>query len=93
MRLLRIGAPGLSPKVDDEVVQSGTTADMISSVPRLIRYLSQFLVLEPGDLADTGTPAGVGMGRNPQRYLRAGDTVESSIDGPGSQRQRLVAAP
>ncbi|MGY1836515.1 fumarylacetoacetate hydrolase family protein [Blastococcus sp. SYSU DS0510] len=88
-----VGALGLSLKVNDEVMQSGTTADMIFPVAHLIRYLSQFLVLEPGDLINTGTPAGVGMGRDPQRYLRAGDTVELSIDGLGTQRQRLVAAP
>jgi 2-keto-4-pentenoate hydratase/2-oxohepta-3-ene-1,7-dioic acid hydratase in catechol pathway len=66
---------------------------MIFSVPHLIWYLSQFLVLEPGDLINTGTPAGVAMGRTPQSYLRAGDTVELSIDGLGAQRQQFVAAP
>lgn len=83
----------LTLEVNGETMQSGTTADMIFSVPYLIWYLSQFLVLEPGDLINTGTPAGVAMGRTPQRYLRAGDTVELSIDGLGTQRQECVAAP
>jgi 2-keto-4-pentenoate hydratase/2-oxohepta-3-ene-1,7-dioic acid hydratase in catechol pathway len=51
------------------------------------------MVLEPGDVINTGTPAGVGMGRNPQRYLRPGDRVELEITGLGRQRQDLVAAP
>jgi 2-keto-4-pentenoate hydratase/2-oxohepta-3-ene-1,7-dioic acid hydratase in catechol pathway len=83
----------LTLAVNGETMQSGSTADMIFSVPHLIWYLSQFLVLEPGDLINTGTPAGVGMGRTPQRYLRAGDTVDLSIDGLGDQRQQFVAAP
>ena len=88
-----VGDLRLRLAVNGETMQSGTTADMIFSVPHLIWYLSQFLVLEPGDLVNTGTPAGVGMGRDPQRFLRAGDTVELSIDGLGAQRQRFVAAP
>jgi 2-keto-4-pentenoate hydratase/2-oxohepta-3-ene-1,7-dioic acid hydratase in catechol pathway len=83
----------LTLTVNGETMQSGSTADMIFSVPHLIWYLSQFLVLEPGDLINTGTPAGVAMGRTPQSYLRAGDTVELSIDGLGAQRQQFVAAP
>jgi len=66
---------------------------MIFAVPHLIHYLSQFMVLEPGDLINTGTPAGVGMGMDPQRFLRAGDVVDLSIEGLGSQRQQFVDAP
>ena len=54
-------------------------------------YLSQFMVLESGDLINTGTPPGVGLGMTPQRFLAAGDVMELGIDRLGSQRQRLVA--
>lgn len=73
--------------VNGELLQDGTTADMIFGVDYLIWYLSQFMVLEPGDLINTGTPAGVGMGRDPQRFLAAGDVVELEIEGLGRQRQ------
>jgi len=72
--------------------QSGTTATMIFNVPYLVWYLSQFMVLEPGDLINTGTPPGVGMGMNPPQFLRPGDVVELGIDGLGSQRQVFSAA-
>jgi 2-keto-4-pentenoate hydratase/2-oxohepta-3-ene-1,7-dioic acid hydratase in catechol pathway len=81
----------LSLSVNGEPMQSGTTADMIFPVGHLIWYLSQFMVLEPGDLINTGTPAGVGMAR--QRYLRDGDVTELEIEGLGRQRQRFVPAP
>jgi 2-keto-4-pentenoate hydratase/2-oxohepta-3-ene-1,7-dioic acid hydratase in catechol pathway len=58
----------------------------------LIWYLSQFLVLHPGDLINTGTPSGVALGRADQPYLVAGDVVELEIDGLGRARQTLVAA-
>jgi 2-keto-4-pentenoate hydratase/2-oxohepta-3-ene-1,7-dioic acid hydratase in catechol pathway len=58
----------------------------------IVHYLSQFLTLEPGDLVNTGTPAGVGMGMSPPRYLRAGDVVEPWIAGLGRQRSHVVAA-
>ena len=54
-------------------------------------YVSQFLVLEPGDLINTGTPPGVGMGQSPQVWLQPGDVMELSIDGLGAQRQVVVA--
>jgi 2-keto-4-pentenoate hydratase/2-oxohepta-3-ene-1,7-dioic acid hydratase in catechol pathway len=59
----------------------------------LVWYLSQFMVLEPGDLINTGTPAGVGMGKKPPRYLRAGDVVELEVSGLGRQRQICRSAP
>jgi 2,4-didehydro-3-deoxy-L-rhamnonate hydrolase len=58
----------------------------------IVHYLSQFLVLEPGDLIDTGTPPGVGMGLKPQVWLKAGDVMELGIQGLGSQRQTVVPA-
>lgn len=77
--------------VNGERMQNGSTADMIFSVKRLISYISQFMLLEPGDVITTGTPAGVGMGRKPPVFLKAGDTVALGIDGLGQQAQRVVA--
>jgi 2-keto-4-pentenoate hydratase/2-oxohepta-3-ene-1,7-dioic acid hydratase in catechol pathway len=73
--------------------QRGSTATMLFGPGFLVHYLSQFMVLEPGDLVCTGTPPGVGMGFDPPVYLRAGDVVELGIDGLGRQRQQVVAAP
>jgi 2-keto-4-pentenoate hydratase/2-oxohepta-3-ene-1,7-dioic acid hydratase in catechol pathway len=81
----------LSLRLNGDTVQSGTTADMIFSAEHVIWYLSQFMVLEPGDLINTGTPAGVGMASG--RYLRDGDVTELEIEGLGRQRQRFVPAP
>lgn len=71
--------------------QDGTTADMVFDPYYLVHYLSQFMVLEPGDLIDTGTPAGVGMGFDPPVWLQPGDVVELGIEGLGSQRQNVLA--
>ncbi|MEU6727472.1 fumarylacetoacetate hydrolase family protein [Nonomuraea wenchangensis] len=73
--------------------QSGTTADMLFDPVHVVRYLSRFMVLEPGDLINTGTPAGVGMGHTPPIYLKPGDRMELGIDGLGRQRQSVVPAP
>jgi 2-keto-4-pentenoate hydratase/2-oxohepta-3-ene-1,7-dioic acid hydratase in catechol pathway len=86
------GALGLRLWVNGELRQDGTTADLIFGVGHVIWYLSQFMVLEPGDLVNTGTPAGVAMGLPGQPYLRAGDTMELEIDGLGRQRQTLQNA-
>jgi 2-keto-4-pentenoate hydratase/2-oxohepta-3-ene-1,7-dioic acid hydratase in catechol pathway len=64
---------------------------MIFGVARLASEISQFMILEPGDLITTGTPPGVGDGRKPPRYLKAGDTVSLGVDGLGQQAQRVVA--
>ena len=74
-------------KVNGEMKQDGTTANLIFKIPFLVSYLSRFMTLLPGDVISTGTPAGVGLGFNPPQYLRAGDTVELGIDGLGSQNQ------
>jgi len=79
--------------IDNTTVQDGRTRDLIFSVPRLIAALSRNVTLYPGDVIFTGTPAGVGVGRNPQRFLRAGETLVSWIDGIGELRQRFVDAP
>jgi 2-keto-4-pentenoate hydratase/2-oxohepta-3-ene-1,7-dioic acid hydratase in catechol pathway len=78
-------------EVNGERVQNGTTANMIFPVRFLVSYISQFMVLEPGDVITTGTPAGVGAGFNPERYLKAGDRVRLGIDGLGEQRQTVRA--
>ncbi|MFI5803267.1 fumarylacetoacetate hydrolase family protein [Streptomyces sp. NPDC051561] len=72
--------------------QDGNSKDMIFQVAEVIAYLSQYMVLEPGDVINTGTPAGVALGLPQNPYLRAGDTVELSIDGLGSQRQTFAQA-
>jgi 2-keto-4-pentenoate hydratase/2-oxohepta-3-ene-1,7-dioic acid hydratase in catechol pathway len=82
-----VGALGMWLEVNGERVQDGTTKTMVFGVPHLVWYLSQFMVLEPGDLINTGTPAGVGLGFDPPRYLREGDVMELSIEGLGTQRQ------
>ena len=75
--------------VNDEPRQDSTTADMIFGVDYLVWHLSQYLVLEPGDVINTGTPQGVALsGRFP--FLRAGDVMETEIEGLGRQRQHLV---
>ncbi len=70
--------------------QTGTTRTMIFDPWFVVHYLSQFLVLEPGDLVNTGTPPGVGMGHTPPVWLQPGDVVELGIQGLGRQRQRVV---
>ena len=77
--------------VNGQPRQNGTTANLIFGLPFLISYVSQFMTLLPGDVLSTGTPAGVGMGRQPPQYLRPGDVVEMGIDGLGSARQVLRA--
>jgi 2-keto-4-pentenoate hydratase/2-oxohepta-3-ene-1,7-dioic acid hydratase in catechol pathway len=70
--------------------QTGTTSTMIFPPDELVRYISQFMVLEPGDLINTGTPPGVGMGHVPPVWLQPGDVIELGIDGLGAQRQNVV---
>ncbi|GLY91389.1 fumarylacetoacetate hydrolase family protein [Actinoallomurus iriomotensis] len=81
---------GLRLWVNGELRQDGNTKNMIFGIDHLIWYLSQFMVLDPGDVINTGTPAGVAMGRPGTSYLRTGDVVELEIDGLGRQRQRLA---
>lgn len=76
--------------VNGERVQHSNTDDMIFKVPFLVHYLSQFMTLLPGDVISTGTPFGVGLGFKPPRYLKAGDIVELSIEGLGTQKQVAV---
>ncbi|MFJ2193802.1 fumarylacetoacetate hydrolase family protein [Kitasatospora sp. NPDC087861] len=87
-----VQALGLRLAVNGEQRQSGSTKNMIFDVPYLIWYLSQYMVLRPGDVINTGTPAGVALGLPGTPYLRAGDTVELTIDGLGIQRQTFSNA-
>ncbi|AKA04071.1 2-hydroxyhepta-2,4-diene-1,7-dioate isomerase [Streptomyces noursei ZPM] len=86
-------ALGVRLWVNGELKQDGTTAEQIFPVAEVVRYVSQFMTLYPGDVINTGTPAGVAMGQpEPKPYLRAGDVVELEIDGLGRQRQELRSA-
>jgi 2-keto-4-pentenoate hydratase/2-oxohepta-3-ene-1,7-dioic acid hydratase in catechol pathway len=82
----------LSCSINGEQMQKGRTRDLVFSVPALVSALSRQMPLLPGDVLFTGTPAGVGMGRDPQRWLVPGDELVSHIAGIGELRQRLVAA-
>jgi 2-keto-4-pentenoate hydratase/2-oxohepta-3-ene-1,7-dioic acid hydratase in catechol pathway len=73
--------------------QTGTTKKMIFGVAEIVRYLSQFMVLDPRDIINTGTPPGVALGMPGQPYLRDGDVVELGITGLGRQWQRFIVAP
>ncbi|MGZ4612186.1 MAG: fumarylacetoacetate hydrolase family protein [Kineosporiaceae bacterium] len=88
-----VRALGLWLDVNGTRRQTGSTATMVFGPEFVVRYLSQFMVLEPGDLIDTGTPPGVALGMNPAAWLQPGDVVELGIDGLGRQRQRVVPAP
>jgi 2-keto-4-pentenoate hydratase/2-oxohepta-3-ene-1,7-dioic acid hydratase in catechol pathway len=77
--------------VNGESMQRGNTKTMIFGVAHLVSYVSQFMTLLPGDIITTGTPPGVGMGKKPQRYLKAGDRIALGIAGLGEQKQRVVA--
>ena len=77
--------------VNGERMQTGSTGTMIFSVRQLVSYISKFMILEPGDVITTGTPPGVGSGKKPPRFLKAGDVMSLGIDGLGTQEQRVVA--
>lgn len=77
--------------VNGERCQTGSTKTMIFGVAHIVSYLSQFMVLEPGDVITTGTPPGVGLGMKPPRFLKAGDTMRLGVAGLGEQKQTVVA--
>ncbi|KXK58924.1 2-hydroxyhepta-2,4-diene-1,7-dioate isomerase [Micromonospora rosaria] len=84
---------GLRLRVNGTLRQDGSTKNMIFGVAEIVRYVSQFMVLEPGDVINTGTPAGVALGMpEPKPYLRPGDVLELEIDGLGTQRQPVGSA-
>ncbi|MFN3883760.1 MAG: fumarylacetoacetate hydrolase family protein [Rhodocyclaceae bacterium] len=79
-------------EVNGERRQDGNTADMIFPVAHLVSYISQFMTLNPGDVICTGTPAGVGLGMKPPRFLKAGDVVRIGVEGLGEQCQKVVGS-
>ena len=86
------GKLGLRLSVNGERRQDGNTANLIFDVGYVVWYLSRYMLLEPGDVINTGTPAGVALGLPDKPYLRAGDVVELEIDGLGAARQEFAAA-
>jgi 2,4-didehydro-3-deoxy-L-rhamnonate hydrolase len=80
----------LGCSIDGETVQDARTSDLVFGVPQLVAELSAVVPLLPGDIIFTGTPAGVGMARQPARFLRPGQTLESWIDGIGTIRNRCT---
>ncbi|NMM12329.1 MAG: fumarylacetoacetate hydrolase family protein [Rhodoferax sp.] len=81
---------GLWLEVNGQRVQQGNTKTMIFGVAKIVSYLSQFMTLLPGDVITTGTPPGVGMGRKPPQFLKAGDTMVLGVEGLGEQHQTVV---
>jgi 2,4-diketo-3-deoxy-L-fuconate hydrolase len=81
---------GLWLEVNGQRVQQGNTKTMIFGVAKIVSYLSQFMTLLPGDVITTGTPPGVGMGRKPPLFLKAGDTMVLGVEGLGEQHQTVV---
>ena len=77
-------------EVNGKKMQDGSTSTMVYGVNFLISYLSQFMSLQPGDIISTGTPPGVGMGMNPQVFLKAGDVMKLGIEGLGEQTQKTI---
>ncbi|MBS0241216.1 MAG: fumarylacetoacetate hydrolase family protein [Proteobacteria bacterium] len=80
----------MSLELNGKTMQKGSTATMIFKCDFILHYLSQFLVLEPGDVVTTGTPPGVGLGMKPPLFLKAGDVMKLSIEGLGTQQQKVV---
>ena len=87
-----IQALSIWSEVNGEMRQQGSTADMVFGVREIVSHLSQFMTLYPGDIIFTGTPAGVGDGMDPPKYLRPGDVVRIGVEGLGEQRQ-VIAPP
>jgi 2-keto-4-pentenoate hydratase/2-oxohepta-3-ene-1,7-dioic acid hydratase in catechol pathway len=79
--------------LNDQLVQDGSTRDMIFDIPTQIETLSTAFTLEPGDIIATGTPAGVGIVRQPPLWMKAGDVVRVEIDGLGALRNTIIDEP
>ncbi len=82
---------GMWLDVNGERMQTGSTKTMIFDVKTIVSYISEFMVLEPGDVITTGTPPGVGLGMKPPKFLKAGDVMTLGIEGLGDQKQKVVA--
>ncbi|MEI8405624.1 MAG: fumarylacetoacetate hydrolase family protein, partial [Actinomycetes bacterium] len=81
---------GLGCSIDGVQVQDARSSDMIIKIPELLTILSGIITLEPGDLLYTGCPAGVGMGKNPPTYLKAGQELGTWVEGVGEMRHTMV---
>jgi 2-keto-4-pentenoate hydratase/2-oxohepta-3-ene-1,7-dioic acid hydratase in catechol pathway len=77
--------------IDGEVLQHSNTRELVFKIPELIAYISSITPLLPGDIVSTGTPYGVGLGRNPKRWMKAGETVTITIEGLGQLTNPVVA--
>ncbi len=86
-------AKRLALRLNGDLRQDATTADMIFPIDVIIEQLSRGMTLEPGDVIATGTPSGVGMGRTPQEFMKDGDVIETEIEGVGTLRNTVVAGP
>jgi 2-keto-4-pentenoate hydratase/2-oxohepta-3-ene-1,7-dioic acid hydratase in catechol pathway len=80
----------MSLELNGKTMQKGSTSTMIFKCDFILHYVSQFMVLEPGDVVTTGTPPGVGLGMKPPQFLKAGDVMKLSIEGLGTQQQKVV---
>jgi 2-keto-4-pentenoate hydratase/2-oxohepta-3-ene-1,7-dioic acid hydratase in catechol pathway len=76
--------------VDSEKRQDSTTADLLYGIDHLVWYISQFMELFPGDIINTGTPSGVGMGHTPTKYLQDGQVIETGIDSIGRMKSKVI---
>ncbi|HTX75283.1 MAG TPA: fumarylacetoacetate hydrolase family protein [Terracidiphilus sp.] len=82
---------GISLSIDGEMLQHSNTSELVFRIPELIEYISSITPLLPGDVISTGTPPGVGLGRNPKRWLKPGETVTITIEGLGSLTNPVIA--
>ena len=82
----------LTTRLNGKVMQSANTDDLVFNVAQLIEYYSQFYLFKPGDVITTGSPSGVGYGRNPKVFMKAGDVIEVEVQGIGVLRNPVVAA-
>jgi len=81
----------ITTRLNGKLMQSANTDDLVFSVPELIEYFSQFYLFKPGDVITTGSPSGVGYGRNPRIFMKAGDVVEIEVEGVGILRNPIQA--
>jgi len=79
----------LETRLNGTVVQSANTADLVFGVRQLISYYSRFLAFRPGDVITTGSPSGVGYGRNPKLFMKPGDVIEVEVEGIGTLRNTV----
>ncbi len=78
-------------KLNGKTMQDSNTSDLIFGIPKLVSYISEFMTLLPGDIISTGTPFGVGLGLDPQIFLKEGDEMELGIEGLGVSKQKVIS--